>query len=95
MSKWILNEYEKALIQEIEKAKRYCVGELEMNYQNHYEEEYLNGWYALDYKESFERAFPIESNGYDKKPVINNKTIQKYNVDVYKCFEKCNVYVCG
>lgn len=95
MKRRMLNEYEKALIQEIEKAERYCVGDLEMNYQDWQEEEHLIGWYAMDYREMIGAAFPIEANGYDKKPIISRSTIEKYNVDVHRCFAKCHVYVCG
>lgn len=90
-----LNEYEKALIQEIEKAEKYCVGDLEMNYQDWHKEEHLNGWYATDYRRKDGISYSIEENGYDEKPIISNKTIEKYNVDVHRCFTKCHVYVCG
>ena len=94
MKRGRLNKIEQAFIDAMETAKQYCQGELEMNYQDWHEEKHLNGWYAMDYKLSFEGAFPIDANGYDK-PLINDELIEKGNVDVDRCFAKCHVYVCG
>lgn len=94
MKRGRLNKIEQAFIDAMKTAKQYCQGELEMNYQDWHEEKHLNGWYAMDYKLSFEGAFPIEAYGYDK-PLINDELIEKGNVDVYRCFAKCHVYVCG
>lgn len=95
MKRGRLNEYEKALIQEIEKAKEYCNGDLEMNHHDWHKEEYLNGWYATDYRRKDGISYSIEENGYDEKPLISDELIEKGNVDVDRCFTKCHVYVCG
>ena len=53
---------------------------------------------ALTNNVSFENdliAQSIIENGYDKKPLISDTVIQKYNINVRKCFDYCNVYVCG
>lgn len=92
MKRGRLNKIEQALIDAIERAKQHCTGELEMIYHNHYNDECLSGWYAMDYKEDFGGVFPITTYGYDK-PLINNALIEKGNVDVDKCFTKCHVYV--
>ena len=94
MKRGRLNKIEQALIDAMETAQQYCKGDLEMNHQGWHEEEHLNGWYAMDYRENFGGVFPIDANGYDK-PLINDELIEKGNVDVYRCFAKCHVYVCG
>ena len=88
MGKWKPNEYEWALISAIEEAEKYCKGELEADYID-------DGWYAMDYRREFEAAFSIEENGYDKNPLISNETIKKYNVDVEKCFDYCDIDYVG
>ena len=93
--KWIPNEYENDLIKLIQEAERYCKCELEMYYDDDYIDQNLIGWYARDYKEYLGGSFSINENGYDKKPLISDTVIQKYNINVRKCFDYCNVYVCG
>lgn len=95
MKRGRFNKYEKALIEKIEEAKRYCRGELELDFLSHYEEECLNGWYAMDYKECLGGAFEINANGYDKKPLISGDEADKYNVDVIKCCSFCNICYVG
>ena len=86
MSKF--NEHERSLINVIKEAKRYCKGELEIDLLD-------DGWYAMDYREEYESAFFIEENGYNEKPLISEETIKKYNVNVRKCFDYCDVSYVG
>ena len=85
MSRWNPNEYEVAFINVIRQAQKYVKGELEIV------KEY-DGWYAKDYKENYKASFTINKNGYENKPLISNYTAQKYNVNVIKCCDYCNVY---
>lgn len=87
MCKWKPNEYEKALIETIEEAKRYCKGELELDL-------FEDGWFAMDYRKDYEAAIPINNNKYDK-PLITEETAQKYNVDVRECCDFCDIYIVG
>ena len=86
MAKWYPNEYEQALMNVIEEAKVYCVGELELD---HFED----GWYVMDYREGFEAAFVISK--YSTRPVISDKTVRKHRVDVRRCCDKCGVAYVG
>ena len=88
MSKWEPNEYEKALIEAIEEAERYCKGELELDL-------FDDGWYAMDYRSEYEAAFFIDENECIKKPLISKETVQKYNVNVIKCLDYCDVSYVG
>lgn len=92
MKVWTPNEYEQKLIDKIEEAKRYCKGELELDlFEN---DMFGDGWYAMDYIESSGGAFSINSIKYNK-PLILEKTTQKYNIDVRKCCDYCYVAYVG
>lgn len=88
MSKWRPNEYEEALIKVIKEAETYCKGELEIDLLE-------DGWYAMDYRPEFGAALAILENGYLSKPLISKETVEKYNVDVRKCFDYCNIAYVG
>lgn len=86
--KWKPNEWEKAFMKVLKETKQYVEGELEIVYEN-------NGWYARDYKENLGGSFIITKNGYDSIPLISDSTISRYNVDVEKCCDLCDVYRVG
>ena len=87
MYKWKPNEYEEKLIEAIEEIKEYCKGELEFDL-------FEDGWHAMDYRESYEAAFSINSDKYHK-PLITEETAQKYNIDVRKCCDYCDIWMVG
>ena len=87
---WTPNAKERILIEKIEVAKRYCKGELELDlFEN---DEFGDGWYAMDYREDLECAFPIDQY---EKPLIKIQTTHKYNIDVRKCCDYCDVAYVG
>lgn len=92
MKVWTPNEYEQELIDKIEEAKEYCKGELELDFFE--DDMFGDGWYAMYYREDLECAFSINSAKYDK-PLILEETTQKYNVDVRKCCDYCDVAYVG
>ena len=92
MKTWKPNEYEQKFIEKIEEAKRYCKGELELDLLEN--DIFGDGWYAMDYREELEGAFGISSDKYNK-PLITEETSQKYNIDVIKCCDYCDVYYVG
>ena len=83
---WTPNAKERMLIEKIEVAKRYCKGELELDL--FYNDMFGDGWYAMDYIESYGGAFPIDSY---EKPLIKVQTVRKYDIDVRKCCDYCGV----
>lgn len=46
------------------------------------------GWYVCDYNGS-------ESYPYYEEPLITDEEIERYKVDVSKCFKEIDCYVCG
>ena len=87
MFNWMPNKNEQQLILKIEAAKRHCKGYLEFDL-------FEDGWFAMDYREEFEAAVPIDSEKYDV-PIITEETAQKYNIDVRKCCDYCDIYIVG
>ena len=88
----MLDENTKELIEKIEEAKQYCKGELELDLFDN--DEYGYGWYAMDYREDLEAAFPIDNNKYDK-PLIAEEFAESYNINVRKCCDLCDIYYVG
>lgn len=91
-----MNLHEKALCKVIKEAETYINDgtEIEINHQYNKDNPKFNGWYAMRYKEN-DGAYPLYANGYDRQPLISDETIERFNVDVYKCFKYCKVAYCG
>lgn len=85
--RWKPNEYEQALIEAIEEAERCCEGDLELDL-------FEDGWFAMDYRREYEAALPINLPKYNE-PLITKETAQKYNIDVIKCCDYCDIYFIG
>lgn len=83
----MLNENERNFVELLEKAKRYVKGELELDC-------FDGEWFAMDYREDFGCAFPIETNGFDK-PIITNKKAEVRNIDIVKCCDECGILYVG
>ena len=86
MSKNNFNKRELELIDDIKSAESYISGnnDLEMDYYN-------DGWYAHEY--NGDQSIPLYD--YSTKPLITDGEIDKYNVNIYKVLDYCNVYYCG
>ena len=78
-----MNKNEKLFIDLLEEAKRYCKGELKLDCVD-------DEWYAMDYREDFEAAMPIESNIYSL-PLITVEEAERKGIDVTKCCDECDV----
>lgn len=78
-----MNKYEEMFIELIEEAKHYVKGELELDCVD-------GGWYAMDYREDFEAALPIEANHYDL-PLITVEEAESHGVDIIKCCDICDI----
>lgn len=87
----ICEENEERLVQLIEEAKQYCKGELELDLFGDDTHEY--GWYAMDYREDLEQAFPIDNRKYDK-PLITEDFADEYGIDVKQICDLCHIYYC-
>ena len=83
-----LHKRETDLIETIEFLKAYVSGELEMDLEH-------DGWYAKDYREEYEQAYPIKHPNYADNPVITVKEVEENRIDVRKCCDKCNVAYVG
>lgn len=80
----MLNNNEKIFIDIINEAKRYVKGELELDCVD-------GKWYAMDYREDFECAFPIEARGYNSL-LITDAEAEARGVDIIKCCDVCDIY---
>lgn len=70
--------------------------ELEMDYYSDWDDDdniipERCGWYAYYYNGS--EASPLES--FSQDPLITDDEIEKYNVDIWRCFKAVDCYVCG
>lgn len=83
----MFNDNEKKFIAMLEKAKAYVNGELELNCND-------GEWYAMDYRENWECAVPIEVKPYDK-PLITDENAEENNINIVKCCEACGIYYVG
>jgi len=86
MNKSGFNKRELELIENIQAAESYVSGDndLEMDFYN-------DGWYACEYNGDESRIM----DSYSNEPLITNEEIEKYNVNIYKVLDYCNVYYCG
>ena len=83
----MFNDNEKKFIDIINEAKRHIKGELELDN--------IDGkWFAMDYREDLEGAFPIESKQYDE-PIITDKEAKEKGIDIIKCCDECNISYVG
>ena len=79
----MLNNHEKNFIENINEAKRYIKGELELDR--------IDGeWFAMDYREELECAFPIE--GF---PLITDEEAERKGINIIKCCDECGIYYVG
>ena len=81
------NENEKAFIEKLEKAKCFVKGELELD-------NFDGEWFAMDYREDMEGAFPIEMKPYDK-PLITYEEAEEKGINITKCCDACDVFYVG
>lgn len=81
----MFNPFELELIGRIEEAKRYVIGELELDH-------FDGGWYAMDYREEFGQAFDIKRYG---DHFITDEEIVKKQIDIEKCCNWCAAYYVG
>lgn len=87
--------YELNLEKKIREAEEWVAdGELEMDHFTPEMGSGKAGWYACKYIEGYGSTL-IEKNSYNKAPLISDENIEKYGVDVYKIFDRCNVLYCG
>lgn len=83
----MFNSNEKKFIEKINEAKRYAKGELELD-------NFDGEWYAMDYREDFECAFPIEAEQYDE-PLITDEEAEEKDIDIIKCCDECGIFYVG
>jgi len=81
-SKSPFNENELELIGRIEEAKRYVIGELELDNCD-------GNWFAMDYREEFEQAFYMERYS---DPFITDDEAERKNINIVRCCEYCGIY---
>lgn len=79
----MFNDNEKKFIDIINEAKRYVKGELELDCVD-------GEWYAMDYREELEGAFPIEAKQY-ALPLIRNEEAESKGIDIIKCCDECDI----
>ena len=83
----MFNDNEKNFFDMLNKARMRVKGELELDWQD-------GEWFAMDYREDLDEAFPIESEPYNK-PIITDKEAEEKNIDIIKCCDECGVYYVG
>ena len=83
----MFNENEIKFIAMIETAKSYVRGELELD-------NFDGEWFAMDYREDLEGAFPIEIKPYDK-PIITDEEAEEKGIDIIKCCDECDISYVG
>lgn len=83
----MFNDNENEFIATLENAKRYVKGELELDCVD-------GEWYAMDYRENFESAFPIEVEPYNK-PLITEEEAENNCIDIEKCCDECCIAYVG
>lgn len=79
----MFNNNEKMFIDIVNEAKRYVKGELELDCVD-------GKWYAMDYREDLEGAFPIEANQYNE-PLITDEEAEHKGINIIKCCDMCDV----
>lgn len=83
----MLNNNEKKFIEILNEAKKYVKGELELDCVD-------GEWFAMDYREDFECALPINTTKLNN-PLITNKEAKRKGIDVVKCCDECGIYYVG
>lgn len=83
----MFNDNEKKFIDIINEAKRYAVGELELDCVN-------GKWYAMDYRVDWGGAIPMEAEQYSL-PLITNEEAKRKGIDIIKCCDECDIYYVG
>ena len=83
----MFNDNEKKFIDMLNEAKRYVKGELELDCVD-------GEWYAMDYREDFEGAFPIEAEQYNE-PLITDEEAEDKSIDIIKCCDECDISYVG
>ncbi len=86
MNKSGFNKRELELIENIQAAESYVSGDNDLEIDS-----YNDGWYACEYNGDESRIM----DSYSNEPLITNEEIEKYNVNIYKVLDYCNVYYCG
>lgn len=71
----------------LEEAKKYVKGELELDC-------FEGKWYAMDYREDLEGAFPIEAKGYNHAIITDNEA-KRVGIDIKKCCDICGISYVG
>ena len=69
--------------------------EIEMDYFEYEEGDYcdrMTGWYAWEYDEESREAYPIDDLPV---PLITQKEIEKYHINIYEVFNRIGCYYCG
>lgn len=83
----MFNENEKKFIDILKQAMRCVKGELELD-------NFDGEWFAMDYREDLEGAFPIEIKPYDK-PIMTDEEAEEKSIDVIKCCDECDISYVG
>ena len=65
--------------------------DLEMDWFPDEDDPNRDGWYAMRYN-GYESVLLEE---FSQDPLITDDEIEKYNVDVWRCFKAVGCYVCG
>lgn len=86
MDKSEFNKRELELIEDIQAAESYVTGDNDLEIDS-----YNDGWYACEYNGDESRVM----DDYSNNPLITDEEIEKYNVNIYKVLDYCNVYYCG
>ena len=82
-----MNKGTKLFISILEDAKKYVKGELELDH-------FAGNWYAMDYREDLQEAFPIEVKGFNNL-LITDKDAESRRIDIRKCCDICDVAYVG
>ena len=83
----MLNDNDKKFCDMLNEARRYVKSELELDCVD-------GKWYAMDYIEDFECAFPMEAKPYNK-PIITDEEAEEKGIDIIKCCDECNIAYVG
>lgn len=82
-----MNKSEKLFISILEDAKKCVKGELELDC--------LDGnWYAMDYREDLQAAFPIEVEGFNHL-LITNEEAESRQINIIECCNVCGIAYVG
>lgn len=84
---------EKEFVEAMNDAKSWLPygNDLEMDWLQDEDDPSRDGWYAMRYNGS--EAVLLEE--FSQDPLITDDEIEKYNVDIWKCFNEVDCFVCG